>query len=195
MRSLFSSIKHLPHLLLGLLILPWAASSQPPADTLLARRHLQLADSLKDIGQYDRASVHYSHAIKGFEASKNWHLYVKALSNLCANENEWGKAEKAITSGLKAVEVGTRELGENTLEVATALYVTAYAYTQAGRLDDARQHFEKCIGIMKSLLPEDDIKFAEVYEGYSEYFSELGDYDTQIDLLNKTLAIRYAIAI
>jgi tetratricopeptide (TPR) repeat protein len=151
---------------------------------------LHIADSLRTLGKYELASDYYARVIISSEAARDWSLYVRALTGECANQTEWGNPGKAIESGKKATEVGTRELGEKNLDVAFAQYVTAYAYTQAGDLADAGLHFEKCLSTMKGLLDENDLKIAEVYEGYSEYFSERGDYDRQIELLQHALTIR-----
>lgn len=177
-------------ILLCCVLVPRASFSQDMPDTNSSWRHFHVADSLKTRGQYDSASIHYVRAIALFETMRGWSGYVQALTAECANQTEWGNAERAVESGVKAVEVGTRELGEKTREVATAHYVTAYACTQAGDLPQALPHFEASLRIMHLLLPDDDLTYAEVYEGFSEYYSELGDFDRQINLLQKALTIR-----
>ena len=171
------------------LLTPAGAVAGPEADTVLARSNLQIADSLHKAGKFDSARAHYNIAEAGFSSAKAWHAYVQCLIRAGGNETEAGEYDAAITDANTAIETGTRELGENDLDVATARYVLAYALTNK-QDPQAVQEFERCLAIMRSQLPEDDLKFAEVYEGYSEYYGSIGDFDRNTELLEKVLAIK-----
>lgn len=178
------------YMLLLLLLAPvWALGAGEP-DSLVASRHLRIADSLKKSGQYDSAAVYYALAVEQSEAAKDWIVHVKALAGWCANESQRGDNIKAVPLGAKAVEVGIRELGKFNVDAGIAHYVAAYAYLGTSKYAEALSHFEASVTILDSLLDENDIRFAEVYEGFSEYYEEVGDIDKRIELLHRVLSIR-----
>lgn len=168
-------------------------SLRPPNEDMdggQADQHLHIADSLKTAGQYDSATVYYALVVKQSEAAGEWTTCIKALAGWCANESQRGDNLKAVPLGVRAVEVGTRELGKMNVDVGIAYYVAAYAYLGTSKYPEALSHFETSIAILDSVLDENDIRFAEAYEGFSQYYDELGDYDKRIELLHKVLSIR-----
>lgn len=167
------------------------APDTPSPGTVVAGGDLRaIADSLRRCGQYDSAVVYYGLAIPEAEQAAAWPELVGSLTAVAAALTEAGKPAQALPYAQRAVEVGIREIGGETEMVALAKYVNAYALTLEGHLNEAKPLFDQCLGTLRALLPADDLKLAEPLEGYAEYFSDLGDFDRQISLLEQVLAIR-----
>ncbi|MDR1776655.1 MAG: tetratricopeptide repeat protein [Desulfovibrio sp.] len=128
-------------------------------------------------------------SINAAEADNDNHALVTILNEAAGYYRNTSDYAQAIALSEKALTT-LRRLGyENTVPYGTTLLNTATAYRASG--DNARglELFISSLAVLGALLPEDDHRFAGLYNNIGAIHEERGQLPEALDMLEKAAAI------
>jgi tetratricopeptide (TPR) repeat protein len=110
-------------------------------------------------------------------------------SNECGLLPDIGKAEQAIESGLKGLQLRENFCGPESYEVAKTLNNVGYAQIKAGRFEDACVTLQRAYDIAKKLSKESDYAGGNIINNLGCALYETGQRERAFEMLNTACSL------
>jgi tetratricopeptide (TPR) repeat protein len=110
-------------------------------------------------------------------------------SNECGLLPDVGKADDAIASGRRGLELRERICGEESYEVAKTLNNLGYAYLKANRFPEARKTLERAYELARKLSKDSDYASGNITNNLGCALMETGEMDRALELLKAAAAL------
>jgi CHAT domain-containing protein len=188
-----------------LLALAAAAMAQTGAspvvdDTTLANQYFAKAEKWAKESKFDSAIFHYENASLIYEklaAQRNtaglWERHIKSYNNIGDMFRRKNELERARFYLNKAIATGTKQLGENHLEVAQSFHNLGNVYVTEFELEKALENFNRALSARIRLLGDNHLEVAKSYNNIGVVYKEKYDYENALIYFNKSLALKYKL--
>lgn len=100
-----------------------------------------------------------------------------------------GKYEQAIISAKRALDIATRNAGQDSLAVATSLNNLALIYNAQGKFEEAESLFEKGHAIAEKVLGQNHPALARFIKNRAQFYYRRGDFHQADPLYRRVLDI------
>ena len=178
-------------LTLFLLVLTHApVGAQTPADTLLARRYYQTADSLTERGEYQEANQWLQRAQRIYQETEDWEQYVACLNSISYNFSELSILDSAMAIAQQASQTGKHYLDPDHPELGRTYYVLGLAQLYEGEYNKSLDYGRRALEICKQHYGEHHPQAANAYDLFGLNYIKLGEYQQALTFLQRALTIR-----
>ena len=179
--------------LLASWLLSLPAQGQTPADTVLANRYYQTADSLSEQGKYQEANRLFRQAQQIYQDSKQWEKYAACLNSIAYNLWPVAAYDSATATAQQALELSEEYLGKEHPEAARAYDVLGIVQEYKGQLPKALSYYERALKIRKKHFYKNKSLIADSYENLGIAYNLMGNFAKSLSYHRKVLDIRLAV--
>lgn len=165
------------------------AISQHPQDTLTARKHYVVGDSLQTITDYTASIKSFDKALMLYQKAQAWKKVVDCYYKLSQNYQWLAEYQKSIEMAKKSASICAEKLGENRLEEARAYWLVSNTNIAIEQHGPTMEYCEKAAQILRKTSLESSSLMGNIYSEMSKVYHRKRDYIKAMDAAEKSVAI------
>lgn len=156
-----------------------------------ATQHLNVGDTLRELGELDEAQEHLQAARETIEEvyGSEHPVIANVLNNLGAVALAKRDFAQAETHFRRAVEIREQTLGPDHPKVATTLANLGTVYRRQERFDEARSTLERALEISSSRVGVDDPKVAQMMAVLGSIEASDGNHEAAVERFDAALVV------
>ncbi len=166
------------------------------ADTLLAKKYSEQANTFYISAQYDSSNLYYEKVKEIYsELAGNFKKeiinrgLIQTVNNIGLNLILMGEFDSAYVILNQNLKTSIEILGEDNIETARCCHLVGNLNWFTAHYDDALTNYQRALSIRLKLLGEDHIDVGKNYNNIGTVFQQKGDYELALENYQKGLAI------
>ncbi|MFI3201863.1 MAG: DUF4125 family protein [Eubacteriales bacterium] len=150
---------------------------------------LQELDELFATHQIEQVEDFVVGKIKEAESINEVGVQITLWNELMGFYRDTSQFDKSIEVAKKAMLLIEQENLMGSISHATTVQNVANALRAAGQLEASQTYYDAAFAVYKDQLPENDMRYASLYNNLSLLFQEMGEFDKSCDCLEQALGI------